>query len=90
MRRSRQFLIPSSIRTDPRGLVGERADEGEAQSNGGRPVLIALAPALTTVPADEPPGLHVALAFHVDESHRLRDEVVAQKLPGRTRDLDLV
>ena len=24
-------------------------------------------PALMTVPADEPPGFHVALAFHVDE-----------------------
>ena len=46
--------------------------------------------ALMTVSADEPPGLHVALAFHVDEPHRLRDEVVAQELPGRTRDLDLV
>jgi hypothetical protein len=53
-------------------------------------VLIALAPALTTLPADEPPGLHVALAFHEDEPHRLRDEVVAHELPGRTRDLDLV
>jgi hypothetical protein len=65
------------------------ADEGAARSNGVD-VLIALAPALTTVPADEPPGLHVALAFHVNEPHRLRDEVVAQELPGRTRDLDLV
>ena len=48
------------------------------------------APALMTVSADEPPRLHVALAFYVDEPHRLRDEVVAQELPGRTRDLDLV
>ena len=48
------------------------------------------APALMTVSADEPPRLHVALAFYIDEPHRLRDEVVAQELPGRTRDLDLV
>src|SRR5215211_8830017 len=82
---------PRWLHSDPRALVGERADEGPARSNGGRrSVLIALAPALTTVPADEPPGLHVPLAFHVDEPHRLRDEVVAQELPGRTRDLDLV
>jgi len=47
-------------------------------------------PALVTVSADEPPGFHVALAFHVDEPYRLSDEVVAQELPGRTRDLDLV
>jgi hypothetical protein len=67
---------------------GERADEGVAWSNEGGRMLIA--PALTTVPADEPPGFHIALAFHVDEPHRLRDEVVAQELPGRTRDLDLV
>ena len=56
----------------------------------GRRVLTALAPALKTVPADQPPGLHVALAFHLDEPHRLRDKVVAQELPGRTGDLDLV
>src|SRR5919109_4950151 len=45
---------------------------------------------LTAFPADEPPGLHLALAFDVDEPHRLGDEVVAQQLPGRPRDLDLV
>jgi hypothetical protein len=45
---------------------------------------------LTAVPADEPPGLHLALAFHVDEPHWLRDEVVAQQLPGGAGDLDLV
>jgi hypothetical protein len=50
----------------------------------------ALTSPLMTVSADEPPGLHVALAFYVDEPYRLRDEVVAQELPGRTRDLDLV
>jgi hypothetical protein len=78
------------LHSDPRALVGERADEGAVRSNGGRRVLIALAPALTTVPADQPPGLHLALAFHVDEPHRLGDEVVAQELTGRTCDLDLV
>src|SRR5215213_6345145 len=48
------------------------------------------APALTAIPADESPGLHLAFAFHVDEPDRLGDEVGAQQLPGRTRDLDLV
>jgi NUDIX domain-containing protein len=73
---------------DPRGESGGRRRRGP--SNGGRRVLIALAPALKTVPAGQPPGLHLALAFHADEPHRLGDEVVTQELPGRTADLDLV
>ena len=40
--------------------------------------------------ADEPPGLDRALALHVDEPDRLGHEVVAQELPRRARDLDLV
>jgi hypothetical protein len=54
------------------------------------PDTIALAPALTTVSTDESPGFYVALAFHVDQPHWLCDEVVAQQLPGRTGDLNLV
>jgi nucleoside-diphosphate-sugar epimerase len=38
----------------------------------------------------DPPGLHLALALHVDEPHWLRDEVVAQQLPGGASDLDFV
>src|SRR5918992_1707465 len=40
--------------------------------------------------ADEPPGFHLALAFHVDDPHWLCGEVVAQQLPGGAGDLDLV
>src|SRR5918995_6588740 len=39
---------------------------------------------------DEPPRLDLALALHLDETERLGEEVVAQALPGRARDLDLV
>src|SRR5829696_1230307 len=88
--------IQSLIRSYELGLYSPapevartRADIG-GPVEWGRRVLIALAPALTTVPAHETPGLHFTLAFHLYEPHRLRDEVLAQELPGRTRDLDLV
>jgi hypothetical protein len=74
----------------PLGLSLDEKRSGDL--NGRRQYMMPLgnAPALMTVSADDPPGFHVALALHVDEPYRLRDEVVAQELPGRTRDLDLV
>src|SRR5688572_17615794 len=45
---------------------------------------------LTAVRAYEPPRLDLALPLHVHEPDRLGDEVVAQELPGRARDLNLV
>ena len=39
---------------------------------------------------DEAPRFHLALALHVDQPDRLDHEVVAQELPSRPRDLDLV
>jgi release factor glutamine methyltransferase len=55
-----------------------------------RRVVRATRTDLTAIPSDEPPGLHLTLALHVDEPQSLGRELVAQQLPGRTRDLDLV
>jgi release factor glutamine methyltransferase len=77
----RRLLTVARERLTPRGAVLFQLH---------RRVVRATRTELTTIPADEAPGLHLTLAFHVDEPQRLGQELVAQQLPGRTRDLDLV
>ena len=90
---SRRLVVPGA--TSPRSPQNTRAVgcDIRRQSRSSEKITVVplgTAAALMSVSADEPPGLHVALAFDVDEPGRLGEEVVGQELPGGTGDLDLV